>query len=128
MIKEKDEVLCITKVIYDQLLNTTDKNVIYSWGVHDVFSTIFEDKAALGLVVNARLFQGIVLIFYDEGRDYYDIYLLNEEDGQRLLASGVAFDEMGMIIDREIESGDDQEEYQLFCQQECMKLLRGECF
>ena len=80
---------------------------------------------ALKFRVNGRLFQGDVIIAYNEN-DTYEIYLKNE-DGTRLVKDDVYFDEMSEVIDVAIERGDNKAEYDAFCEGERIKLMHG-CF
>lgn len=100
---------------WQQLLATTDKNVVGSWGVDNLAYTLIEAEEeqfpALTFTVDGILFKGRIFIALDEGVDYYQIYCL--KDGIiTLISSDVCFDEMGEIIDRFVERGTcSQEEY-----------------
>lgn len=119
---DKDYVMQIAKTIAQQLLATTPMNVIFSWGAFYGFrATIYKDMAALKFKVNGRLFQGDVIIAYNEN-DTYEIYL-QDKTGVRLLKDDVYFDEMGDVIDIAIERGENINEYHAFCEGERQKLL-----
>lgn len=113
--------VAISKTIYQQLKATTNLNVIFSWGLSGVIATKYKEMPALILKVSARLFSGDVIIAYDSGPDYYEIYL-KDNSGTRLIADDVDCMQMGDIIDRHIERGDNPEEYDEFCRQEEIKL------
>lgn len=122
----KDYVMQIANEAARQLLATTPKNVLFSWGAFYGFrATIYRDMAALKFRVNGRLFQGDVIIAYNEN-DTYEVYLKNE-DGTRLVKDDVYFDEMGEVIDVAIERGENKAEYDAFCEGERIKLMHG-CF
>ena len=121
----KEELKKQVEEIMAQLLATTKKSVVFSWGITKAFCCLLDGNATLALHVSARLFEGLVLISYSEAGDYYIIHLVNDV-GTRLLKSDVMFDEMGMVIDHAIESGDDAEEYSKFCKEEYKKLLSGQ--
>lgn len=122
---DKDYVLQIADTIRQQLLATTPRNVIWSWGaLHGFFATEYKDMATLMFKVNGRLFKGDVLISYNE-MDYYEIYL-KDASGIRLAHEEVYFDQLGDIIDETIERGTDAKEYEAFCENEHAKLMRGE--
>ena len=109
-----------------QLLATTPKNVLFSWGAFYGFrAAIYKDMAALKFRVNGRLFQGDVIIAYNEN-DTYEIYL-QDKSGTRLVKDDVYFDEMGEVIDVAIERGENKAEYDAFCEGERIKLMHG-CF
>lgn len=121
----QQEIMSIAQTIQQQLYRLTSGNVICSWGVrYPLMATMFHDMAALCLVVDSRLFRGKVYICYDEGSDYYVIYLKNDKE-ERLLASDLDFTQLGDVIDRSIEVGNDKAEYDRFCEAERQKLLRG---
>lgn len=121
---DKDYVMQIADTIARQLLATTPKNVLFSWGAFYGFrATIYKDMAALKFRVDGRLFQGDVIIAYNEN-DTYEVYLKNE-DGTRLVKDDVYFDEMGEVIDVAIERGDNEAEYTAFCEGERIKLMQG---
>lgn len=122
---DKDYVMQIADTIRQQLLATTPMNVLCSWGaLHGFFATEYKNMATLMFKVNGRLFQGYVLISYNE-MDYYEIYLKNSGD-IRLAHDEVYFDQLGDIIDETIERGTNAKEYEAFCKEEKAKLMRGE--
>lgn len=120
--KEK-YVMDVAETVRKQLFSMTSAPVIMSWGVRGLYATIFKDMPALMLQVNGRLFKGFVIIALN-GRDYYEVYLNNEKE-TRLISNEVCFDELGELIDRHIERGDDPEEYDKFCNSQLMKLVTG---
>jgi len=122
---DKKEVTATVKTIMEQLVGTTNRNVLFSWGILRCEAILFKNMATLQLKVDARLFSGYVLISYNAGSDYYEIYLKKGEE-VRCVSERSFFDEMGEIIDREIESGTNAEEYNKFCENELYKLISGE--
>lgn len=123
---DKEYVMQTANTIAQQLLATTRQNVLFSWGAfHGFRATIYRDMAALKFRVNGRLFQGDVIIAYNEN-DTYEVYLKNE-DGTRLVKDDVYFDEMSEVIDVAIERGENINEYRAFCEGERIKLMQG-CF
>ena len=122
---DKDYVMQTANTIAQQLLATTKQSVLFSWGAFYGFrATIYRDMAALKFRVNGRLFQGDVIIAYNEN-DTYEIYLKNE-DGSRLVKDDVYFDEMSEVIDIAIERGDNKPEYEAFCEGERQKIMHGD--
>ena len=115
----------IANTIAQQLIGTTPANVICSWGAFYGFrATIYRDMAALKFRVDGRLFQGDVIIAYNEN-DTYEIYL-QDKDGTRLVKDDVYFDEMSDVIDVAIEQGDNEAEYTAFCEGERQKMMCGD--
>ena len=122
---DKDYVMQIANTIAQQLLATTRQNVLFSWGAFYGFrAAIYKDMAALKFRVNGRLFQGDVIIAYNEN-DTYEIYL-QDKSGERLVKDDVYFDEMSEVIDVAIERGDNQAEYEAFCEGERQKMMCGD--
>ena len=122
---DKDYVMQIANTIAQQLLATTRQNVLFSWGAFYGFrATIYRDMAALKFRVDGRLFQGDVIIAYNEN-DTYEVYLKNE-DGVRMVKDDVYFDEMSEVIDVAVERGDNQAEYEAFCEGERQKIMHGD--
>lgn len=122
---DKDYVMQIANTIAQQLLATTKQGVFLSWGAFYGFrAAIYKDMAALKFRVNGRLFQGDVIIAYNEN-DTYEIYLKNQ-DGERLVKDDVYFDEMSDVIDVAIERGENQNEYYAFCEGERQKIMQGQ--
>lgn len=123
---DKDYVIQRANEAAHQLFATTPKDVLFSWGAfHGFRAAIHNDMAALKFKVNGRLFQGDVIIAYNEN-DTYEIYL-QDRNGTRLVKDDVYFDEMGEVIDVAIERGENQNEYEAFCEGERIKLMQG-CF
>lgn len=122
---DKEYVMRIANEAARQLLATTPKNVLFSWGAFYGFrAAIYNDMAALKFKVNGRLFQGDVIIAYNEN-DTYEVYLKNE-DGTRLVKDDVYFDEMSAVIDVAIERGENINEYRAFCEGERQKMMHGD--
>lgn len=122
---DKDYVMQTANIIARQLLATTPKNVLFSWGAFYGFrAAIYKDMAALKFKVNGRLFKGDVIIAYNEN-DTYEIYL-QDKSGERLVKDDVYFDEMSDVIDVAIERGDNQNEYEAFCEGERQKIMQGQ--
>lgn len=118
---DKEYVLQVAETAKNQLLTTTPMNVVLSWGVEKFIATIFKEMPALKFKVNGRLFKGSVIVALN-GSDYYEIYLVNYQEG-KCVTDRAFFDEVGEIIDRAIESGTNKAEYEQFCQQQLYKLL-----
>lgn len=120
---EKDYVMSVAETAKQQLFGMTRTSVLMSWGISGLYATEFKDMPALKLKVNGRLFKGFVVIALN-GSDYYEVYLTNDTE-TRLVSDEVCFDELGELIDRHIERGDNQEEYDKFCNSQLTKLVTG---
>jgi hypothetical protein len=96
-----------------------------SWGINKLTATTIDGMAALKFNVRGRLHRGSVIIAYDEGSDYYQIFL-RDANGDRKIAEDVDFESLSSIIDRHVETGDNAEEYSQFCHEEFRKLMHGD--
>ena len=99
----------IANTILRQLLATTERSVVFSWGIHGVgygyVSMTPEAKnPCLIFKVSGLLHTGIVCIAYNEGADTYSIAKM-DSDGQPIgdWLHDVYFDEMGGKIDAMVE-------------------------
>lgn len=124
---DKSFIMQTAETIRLQLMATTPTNTLLSWGIEQFIGTVYNGMAALAFKVNGRLFDGNVVIAYDEGEDLYDIFLLNCA-GTKCVGKGFYSDQLGDIIDESIERGTDIEEYRLFCEQERQRLFHGDFF
>lgn len=121
---DKEYVMQAVETAIQQLLATTQTNVLMSWGIERFLATEFKEMPTLMFHVNGRLFKGYVYVALNEGDDYYEIYLRKDKETETvLLQEEVCFDEMGDIIDKHIERGTNKEEYNQFCEQEYKKLI-----
>jgi hypothetical protein len=121
---DAEYILNTAETIRKQLVHLTDINILLSWGINHLVATTKDEMAALKFNVKGRLHRGSVIIAYDQASDYYIIFLRNES-GDKKVAEEVGFEELGSIIDRYVESGDNAEEYASFCKEEFNKLLSG---
>jgi hypothetical protein len=121
---DKEYFMEVVQTIKSQLLGTTPINTIMSWGVSEFIATSFKDMPTLMFHVSGRLFKGFVMVTLNEGADYYEIYLMNE-DGIRCIAEDVSFEDFGDLIDVAVERGENRAEYEAFCQRQYEELLRG---
>lgn len=114
----------VAQTIREQLLSLNPAPVIMSWGIEEFAATTYRDLPALRIKVNGRLHTGYVIVALN-GSDYYEVYLqkgLNVE----CINGEVCFDELGDVIDRAIERGTDQAEYDRFCDRQRALLLSGQ--
>lgn len=121
---DKKYVMQIAQTIKQQLVSLTPMPVLMSWGITEFTATIFKELPALRLKVNGRLHTGYVIIALN-GSDYYEVYLLKGANSE-CINEEVCFDELGDVIDRTIEKGTDQAEYDRFCDRQRALLLSGQ--
>jgi hypothetical protein len=122
---EAEYILNTAEIIRQQLVHLTDMNILMSWGINKLTATTIDGMAALKFNVRGRLHRGSVIIAYDEGSDYYQIFL-RDANGDRKIAEDVDFENLSSIIDRNVETGDNAEEYSQFCHEEFRKLMHGD--
>ena len=89
--------------------------VLFSWG----FNTPTALPNGLQFKVEGFIFKGYVWILYNEGKDLFDIYLLNYQKVITKKIDGIYFDQLVDIIDSEVEKCENYEdrvkqEYSLF--------------
>ena len=97
---EKDYALQVAGTIKDQLVATTPKNIILSWGVKEFIAVLYKGMAALRFHVDGRLFSGNVIVVYT-GSDSYEVYLQNYS-GTECIHKEAYFDELGRVIDQAV--------------------------
>ena len=125
MVMDKDYILSVAETIRQQLVVLTPPNVLLSWGISRLVATTCEDMPALRFQVQARLHTGAVYVALNQGVDYYEIFLQNK-DGKKKVAADIDFESLGSTIDRLVEKGENEAEYNAFCEQERRKLFMGQ--
>lgn len=120
---DKDYILSVANTIRNQILATTTQDIIQSWGVSEPIATLFNDMPAFAFLANGRLFQGIVIIAYNPS-DLYELHLHNKSS-QRCVSNDVYADQLGELIDINIERGNNIEEYNAFCEKQRQLLFSG---
>lgn len=121
---DRKHILSVAEEIRRQLVGLTAPNVLMSWGISQLATTLIDNMPALRLRVNGRLHKGEVFIALNEGVDYYEIYLA-DKNGRRRIACDIDFTQLGDVIDTAIESGTDKEEYNKFCEENFRKVMFG---
>ena len=109
----KEYVLSVAETISTQLRALTPTNVLLSWGISKAFATqisvaLGNDEiymAALAIQVQGFCYDGLVLIAYDEGSDYYRIYTRSKDGSLDQKFMDVGFDQMSELLDQLIEKG-----------------------
>ena len=99
----------VAETIWQQILCTTDRNVVWSWGVSTRYFLTHKNMPSLAIKVQGFLHKGFVIISLDEGMDLYNLYLcktLKGKDNPTKVIEGLYFDQLGEVIDRYVERGD----------------------
>ena len=68
----------IAKEIYRQIKATFNISVLWSWGIEEQRAMTYKKMPSLGLKVNGFQHKGWVIISLNEGKDLYNIYLLDK--------------------------------------------------
>lgn len=121
---EKEYVMYVAQTIWEQLLSLNPAPVIMSWGIEEFTAATYRDLPALRIKVNGRLHTGYVIVVLN-GSDYYEVYL-QKGTAVECINEEVCFNELGDVIDRAIERGTDQAEYDRFCERERALFLSGQ--
>lgn len=112
----KGELNYIATVALAQILATAGVNTFNCWGVSRKIATTCKGMPALALKVDARLFQGLLVVALNEGKDLYELYTITDASNEpKKIAEDLYSDMLGDEIDRLIERGDNWEEYEAFC-------------
>ena len=90
--------------IYSILRNQL--NIIWSWGFNSPKALI----NGLQFKVEGFIFKGIVRITYNQGKDLFEISLLNNKMGITKKIEDVYFDQLVDIIDSEVEKCENYED------------------
>jgi len=93
----------MSKYIYSIL--KSQLNIIWSWG----FNSPMTIDNGLLFKVEGFIHKGWVKVIYNEGRDLFDVTLLNYQMTIVKKIDGVYFDELVSVIDNEVEKVSDYE-------------------
>lgn len=102
----------VATTMLKQIVNLIGISAFWSWGVSKKSFGIHNDMPTLYLKVNGFQHKGWVLVSLNEGEDLYEIELQNNRGKVLFTRKGVYFDELGVILDKLIETGEQTaEEY-----------------
>ena len=76
---------------------------LLSWGVSEYTACWHNGMASLRMKVNGMVHKGFVMVCYDEGPDEYILHLLDMNLKVVKTINNVYADELGALIDEEIE-------------------------
>jgi len=94
----------IAKEIYRQIKATFNVNVLWSWGISIQKAMIYRNMPSLGLKVNGYKHKGWVIISLNEGKDLYNIYLLDNLQNVTDFIEDIYAEDLTML-DTLIETG-----------------------
>jgi hypothetical protein len=112
---QKAYAIGVAKTIIAQIIAQIGKSAFWSWGVEKTSATYTSaNYPAVLMHVNGRQYTGAVVVELDEGRDLYNVYTV--KDGKTSIeAKGLFCDTLGTWLDQFIEVGEDEKEYEAFC-------------
>jgi len=94
----------IAKEIYRQLKATFDINVLWSWGFTEQRAITYRNMPSLRFSVNGYKHKGWVIVSLNEGKDLYNIYLLDKFQNVTETIEDVYCEDLE-ILDTLIETG-----------------------
>lgn len=93
-------------VIYEmrrQIMWSIDKWTFFSWGVKASQGILFHGMITFALNVNGAIHEGWVFISLNEGKDVYEVRLMNENFTQKGEMHECYCDNLGSTIDRMVD-------------------------
>ena len=95
----------IANEIYRQIKATFNINVLWSWGIEEQRAMIYKEMPSLGIRVNGYQHKGWVIISLNEGKDLYNIYLLDKKQNVKETIEDVFVEDLD-VLDSLIETGE----------------------
>ena len=84
-----------------------------AWGVENFAAVRYDGRIALKFHVQGYKFTGNIIVTYNEGRDYYEVWKEGGDGKGEKVAEDVTFVELVALIDSEVETDDpDSDDYQ----------------
>ena len=93
----------IATTAWQQLFWSVTMPVVMSWGVSKKCCTLYQNMPTLMLKVSALVHKGWVYISLNEGKDVYEVRLMNNKRECIKTIDDVYCDQLGSIIDGLIE-------------------------
>ncbi len=90
-------------IAWQQLFWSVPVEVVMSWGVSKKCYTLFQEMPTLMLKVSALVHKGWVYISLNEGKDVYEVRLMNNKRECIKTIDEVYCDQLGKTIDELIE-------------------------
>lgn len=84
-----------------------------AWGAENFAAVRYDGRIALKFHVQGYKFTGNIIVTYNEGRDYYEVWKEGGDGKGEKVAEDVTFVELVALIDSEVETDDpDSDDYQ----------------
>lgn len=93
----------IANEIYNQLFWSIDRDVFWSWGVSKMCYGFYKDMPTRMIRVSGLVHKGWVYISLNEGKDLYEVRLLNVRRVEKKVVTDVYGEDLGAIIDGLVE-------------------------
>lgn len=95
--------MSVAREINNQILWSISISDYFSWGVSKKVASVYKDMPTLILKVNGLIHKGWVYISLNEGRDVYEVRLMNNRLEEVKLIEDVYCDNLGRVIDANVE-------------------------
>lgn len=93
----------VTTEMYKQLFWSIDRDVFWSWGVSKRGYGFYNDMPTMMLRVTGLVHKGWVYVSLNEGKDLYEVRLLNVRRQLKKTVEDVYGEDLGAIIDGLVE-------------------------
>lgn len=106
-----DEQFFTETVKYTYQVLTQHPKYLMSWGVVEMKGIIYNEMASVLFTVNGFLHKGDVIVAYNGGTDYFEVYLLDKD--RKVVGSSVdiCFEELVSTIDQMVETKVEDADY-----------------
>lgn len=95
--------ISVAREINNQILWSINISEYFSWGVSKKQCGMYKDMPTLMLLVNGFVHKGWVYISLNEGKDAYEVRLMNKQRKEVKLIDEVYCDNLGRVIDANVE-------------------------
>lgn len=95
--------MSVAREINNQILWSINISDYFSWGVSKKVASVYKGMPTLILKVNGLIHKGWVYISLNEGRDVYEVRLMNRQKKEVKLIEEVYCDNLGRVIDANVE-------------------------
>lgn len=93
----------IATTAWQQLFWSVTMPVVMSWGVSKKYCSLYQNMPTLMLKVSALVHKGWVYISLNEGKDVYEVRLIDSQGQCTKTVEEVYCDQLGNVIDELIE-------------------------
>lgn len=101
--QERERCYQVAKTISNQLFWSIDIPTYWSWGVSSKVYTFYNGMPSLKMRVSGLVHKGWVVVSLNEGRDTYDVRLLDVKNEEKAVYEDIYADCLGKFLDDKIE-------------------------